>query len=252
MKVPPAVYCYICGKMFGTRSIGIHEPQCLDKWRMENEKLPAHQRRSEPVKPQSRELDLRCFLLRFSRSYIYSFLQAISLSSLLFCRLYYNFISFLSHISCSLLPFCSSLSPFQGKSKGKIHPRTSLEGPEGKLRYSSTLSLTSTLNAMGVQRHGPAALPSGLTRYPLYRRLGGLPRVGLDGYGKSRPHRDSIPGPFSLQRVAIPTELPGPLFFPFICVYFLSLLFLHFLLFCFLRLLLFLPVLYLIRPLFIS
>ncbi|KAJ9574947.1 hypothetical protein L9F63_007886, partial [Diploptera punctata] len=54
VKVPPAVYCYICGKMFGTRSIGIHEPQCLEKWRLENDKLPAQQRRPEPMKPQSR------------------------------------------------------------------------------------------------------------------------------------------------------------------------------------------------------
>jgi hypothetical protein len=35
------------------------------------------------------------------------------------------------------------------------------------------------------------------------------PRTGLDGWGKSRPqpHRYSIPGPSSPQRVAIPTEL---------------------------------------------
>ena len=31
-------------------------------------------------------------------------------------------------------------------------------------------------------------------------------RAGLDGCGKSRPHRDSIPGPSSPQPVAIPTE----------------------------------------------
>ncbi|XP_023723625.1 uncharacterized protein LOC111873274 isoform X2 [Cryptotermes secundus] len=54
VKGPPAVYCYICGKMFGTRSIAIHEPQCLEKWRLENAKLPPHQRRSEPVRPQTR------------------------------------------------------------------------------------------------------------------------------------------------------------------------------------------------------
>ena len=37
------------------------------------------------------------------------------------------------------------------------------------------------------------------------------PRAGLDGGGKSRPHRDSIPGPSSPQGVAIPTELSRPL-----------------------------------------
>ena len=33
------------------------------------------------------------------------------------------------------------------------------------------------------------------------------PRTGLDGCGKSCPYWDSIPGPSSPQRVAIPTEL---------------------------------------------
>jgi hypothetical protein len=40
--------------------------------------------------------------------------------------------------------------------------------------YSSTLSLTSALDGVGGQRHAPVALPPGKTRYPLYRRLGGL------------------------------------------------------------------------------
>ena len=35
------------------------------------------------------------------------------------------------------------------------------------------LSLTSVLDGVGGQRHAPAALPPGKTRYPLYRRLGG-------------------------------------------------------------------------------
>ena len=33
------------------------------------------------------------------------------------------------------------------------------------------------------------------------------PRAGLDGFGKPRPHGDSIPGPSSPYRVAKPTEL---------------------------------------------
>ena len=36
------------------------------------------------------------------------------------------------------------------------------------------------------------------------------PRVGPDGYGRSRLHRDSIPGPSSPYRVAIPSELSRP------------------------------------------
>ena len=49
----------------------------------------------------------------------------------------------------------------------------------------------------------PAALPPGKTRYPLYWRLCG-PQDGLEGCGKSRPRRDSIPGPSSPQQVTIP------------------------------------------------
>jgi len=39
--------------------------------------------------------------------------------------------------------------------------------------YSSTLSLTSALDGVSGQRHSPDALPSGNTRYTLYRRLDG-------------------------------------------------------------------------------
>jgi hypothetical protein len=34
-------------------------------------------------------------------------------------------------------------SRVKGKGKGKVHPRTGHEGPEGEYMYSSTLSLTS-------------------------------------------------------------------------------------------------------------
>jgi hypothetical protein len=58
--------------------------------------------------------------------------------------------------------------------KDKGHPRTGHEGPEGEWRCSSTLSLPSALDGVDGQLHALAALPSGKTRYPLYRRLGGL------------------------------------------------------------------------------
>jgi len=48
--------------------------------------------------------------------------------------------------------------------------------------YSSTLSLNSALDGVGGQRHDPAALPPGTTRYPLYRRLG----VPQGRYGQVR------------------------------------------------------------------
>jgi hypothetical protein len=57
----------------------------------------------------------------------------------------------------------SLLSPYR-KGKGKGHPRTGHEGPEGEQRYSSTLSLTSALDGVGGQHHAPAALPPGKTR----------------------------------------------------------------------------------------
>ena len=50
--------------------------------------------------------------------------------------------------------------------KGKGHPRTDHEGPEVE-KYNTTLSLTSALDGVGGQRHAPAAVPLGKTRYPL-------------------------------------------------------------------------------------
>jgi hypothetical protein len=47
---------------------------------------------------------------------------------------------------------------------------TGHEGLEGEYRYNSTLLWTS---GAGGQRHAPAALPPGMTRHPLYRRLSG-------------------------------------------------------------------------------
>ncbi|CAI9538804.1 unnamed protein product [Staurois parvus] len=44
--------CYICGREFGSKSIAIHEPKCLEKWHVENQNLPKHLRRPAPVKPQ--------------------------------------------------------------------------------------------------------------------------------------------------------------------------------------------------------
>ncbi|KAK3932551.1 Zinc finger protein 474 [Frankliniella fusca] len=44
--------CYLCGQPFGLQSLSIHEPQCLQKWRLENAKLPPNQQRPEPQKPE--------------------------------------------------------------------------------------------------------------------------------------------------------------------------------------------------------
>ncbi|XP_024050298.1 zinc finger protein 474-like [Terrapene carolina triunguis] len=61
IRRPPTVVCYICGREFGTKSIGIHEPQCLKKWHNENDMLPKHLRRPEPKKPEVRSLGAKGF-----------------------------------------------------------------------------------------------------------------------------------------------------------------------------------------------
>uniref|UniRef100_A0A8D2LLB6 Zinc finger protein 474 n=1 Tax=Varanus komodoensis TaxID=61221 RepID=A0A8D2LLB6_VARKO len=52
-NIAPTWVCFICGKEFGSQSLPIHEPQCLEKWHIENDKLPKHLRRPAPVKPQA-------------------------------------------------------------------------------------------------------------------------------------------------------------------------------------------------------
>jgi hypothetical protein len=66
---------------------------------------------------------------------------------------------------------------------------------------------------MGVcgQRHASAALPQERRSTQCIGGWVGL-RADLDGCGKSHPHRDSIPGPSSPWRVAIPTELSRPVY----------------------------------------
>ena len=53
--------------------------------------------------------------------------------------------------------------------------------------------------------------PLNLRERPGTHCIGGWvgPSAGMDGCGKCRPHRDSIPGLSSPYRIAIPTELPG-------------------------------------------
>ena len=79
------------------------------------------------------------------------------------------------------------------KGKGKVRPRTGHEGPQREQMYSYTLSLTSAPDGVGGQRHYSAALPSGKTRYPLYRRLDGL-HVRSGQVQKISPYQDSTPG----------------------------------------------------------
>jgi hypothetical protein len=68
--------------------------------------------------------------------------------------------------------------------KRKVRPRTGHEGSFFNL----------ALDGVGGQRHAPAALPPGNTRYPLYSRLGG-PQRRSGRVSEILPHGDSIPGP---------------------------------------------------------
>ena len=52
--MPPVfVTCYICGRDFGSKSIGIHLPKCQQKWENEQEKLPKKERRAVPAAPEN-------------------------------------------------------------------------------------------------------------------------------------------------------------------------------------------------------
>jgi len=64
--------------------------------------------------------------------------------------------------------------------KGKGHPTTAHERPEGEYRYSSTLSLTSAIDGVSGQRQAQADLPPG--KAPgTHRGVGWVsPRTGLD------------------------------------------------------------------------
>ncbi len=63
MRQPRTMVCYICGREFGSKSISIHEPQCIKKWHRENDQLPPNMRRPEPRKPEVQPLTGKLFLI---------------------------------------------------------------------------------------------------------------------------------------------------------------------------------------------
>ncbi|KAF2884241.1 hypothetical protein ILUMI_21933 [Ignelater luminosus] len=52
-KGPRTLTCYLCGREFGTASLPLHEPKCLEKWERENASLPSNLRRKLPKKPDT-------------------------------------------------------------------------------------------------------------------------------------------------------------------------------------------------------
>jgi hypothetical protein len=94
--------------------------------------------------------------------------------------------------------------------KQKLSLEQAMKGPELEYMYSSTLSLTLTLD--GGERSTPR--PCRFTRGKRHGThcTGGWvgTRAGLDGCGKSRFHWDSIPEMLSPQPVAVPTTISRP------------------------------------------
>jgi hypothetical protein len=86
-----------------------------------------------------------------------------------------NSILYFSRAMCTCedtIIYFQLIAPFVGQQK--VHPRTVLESPEGKERYSSTLSLISALDGYGCSRLRLGRFTPGKeTRNPLYRRLVG-------------------------------------------------------------------------------
>jgi len=98
----------------------------------------------------------------------------------------------------------------KGKGKGQVHPRTGHEGPKGKQRYSSTLSLTSALDGSGWSMPCPSSFTPGKDPIPIVWEAWWAP--GPVGMGAQNlvPHWDLIPGPSSPYWVPILTELSQP------------------------------------------
>ena len=99
--------------------------------------------------------------------------------------------------------------------KGKGHPTTGHEGPEGEQMYSSTLPSTSALDEGGWSAPRPGRFTPGKDPYPLYRRLGGpqgrsgrvrkiLPPPGFDP--QSRYTDRAMPAAVQQVRTVISTQ----------------------------------------------
>lgn len=50
-RMPKSINCYVCGRAYGTRSVGIHLKTCRKKWDIEQSKKPKNRRRKCPEPP---------------------------------------------------------------------------------------------------------------------------------------------------------------------------------------------------------
>ena len=90
------------------------------------------------------------------------------------------------------------------RQKVKVALKQATKAKRWGYKYSSTLFLTSALDGSGWSTPAAAGLPP-----EKIHCIGGWvgPRAGLDECGKSRPHRDSIPGPSPLLS-HLPSRIP--------------------------------------------
>ena len=111
---------------------------------------------------------------------------------------------------CLLFNFCySRIATFGHKSnrKDKGHPRTGHEDPQVEQTYSCTLSLTSALDRGGRSTPRFGHFTPRKDPVPIVQEAEWAPGPVWTGAENLAPHRDSIPGPSSRQRDAIPTEI---------------------------------------------
>jgi hypothetical protein len=97
--------------------------------------------------------------------------------------------------------------------QGKGHPITGRENPEGEYSYSSTLSLTSALDAGGWSTPRPGRFTPGKDPVPIVQEAGWAPgpvRTGAENLAPTEIRSPDRP-------VNIPSTLPRPTLF--ICIY---------------------------------
>ena len=84
----------------------------------------------------------------------------------------------------------SLLSPPHPIRPKKVHTRTGHEGPDGKEMYSSTLSLTSALDAGGRSTPRPGRFTPGKEPVPIVQEAGWAPGPVWTGAETLVPHQD--------------------------------------------------------------
>jgi len=114
-----------------------------------------------------------------------------------------------------MLPFKlivrSYFSRFSELLKGKKIPLQARCGPEGGQMYSSTVPWPRHYKGVSGQQHARPDFTPRKDQVPIVQEAGRAQGPVWTG-GISRPHWDSIPDRPVCSSVAIPTELPGPLF----------------------------------------